>query len=158
MVVLLRSALRHAPGSGKHRARDAVAAAGIDRWSLLEPPRPGVEEQVFYHRPATDSWGWAHVVLANPGVTPGIGMAAHGAAGWPDEARGIGVHLSYAAATLPLLVQWKLCASGAYVLGLEPANCHVEGRSRERERGSLVVLEPGEVRRYRLQLEMLAGK
>lgn len=138
--------------------RDAAAAQGMDRWDQFEPPRPGVAEQVFYHRLATDPDGHAQVVLANPDVAPGMGMAAYGEQEWPEAARGIGVRLSYDTGTLPILVQWKLCASGAYVLGLEPANCHVQGRSKERERGSLVVLEPGEMRRYRLRLEMLAGR
>lgn len=138
--------------------RDEAAARGVDRWNLLEPPQPGMAEQVFYHRLSAGADGFAHVVLANPKLAPGMGMAGLAAQEWPEAARGIGVRLSYDTSTLPILVQWKLCASGAYVLGLEPANCHVEGRSKERERGSLVVLAPGEVRRYRLRLEMFAGR
>ena len=42
---------------------------------------------------------------------------------------------------------------GLYVVGLEPANCHVEGRIRERERGTLPMLTPGETRRYRLEID-----
>jgi hypothetical protein len=51
-----------------------------------------------------------------------------------------------------VLVEWKMMGEGAYVVGLEPANCHVEGRCVERERGTLQILEPGESRRYRLEI------
>ncbi|MEC0226247.1 hypothetical protein [Paenibacillus alba] len=31
------------------------------------------------------------------------------------------------------------------LVGIEPANCHVGGRKEERERGTWVYLEPGEI-------------
>ena len=40
-------------------------------------------------------------------------------------------------------------------MGIEPANCHVEGRAAERERGTLQFLEPGEARTYELALEVV---
>jgi hypothetical protein len=40
------------------------------------------------------------------------------------------------------------------VLGIEPANCYVEGRAAERARGTLAVLEPGESRTYELVIEV----
>ena len=36
-----------------------------------------------------------------------------------------------------------------------PANCHVEGRAAERERGALVMLAPGQVMEYLLTLTIL---
>jgi hypothetical protein len=42
---------------------------------------------------------------------------------------------------------------GAYVLGLEPANCGTEGRSKERARGTLQSLEPGESREFQVEIE-----
>jgi hypothetical protein len=50
-----------------------------------------------------------------------------------------------------------VCA-GTYVTGLEPANCWVEGRDRDRERGILQFLEPGETREYSLELTVLDGQ
>jgi hypothetical protein len=58
---------------------------------------------------------------------------------------------------LPRLIQWKMPGAGAHVLGIEPANCHVEGRAAERERGTLVMLAPGETRRHELSLEVALG-
>jgi hypothetical protein len=57
---------------------------------------------------------------------------------------------------LPRLVQWKMPGAGVYVLGIEPANCYVEGRAKERERGTLVTLAPGESLNYELQLEIIS--
>ena len=47
--------------------------------------------------------------------------------------------------------------AGLHVLGIEPANCYVEGRAAERARGSLQYLEPGESRRYDLALDVSAA-
>ena len=66
-----------------------------------------------------------------------------------------GMALHYNTAQLPKFTQWKMTAQGEYVLGLEPANCWVEGRAKERERGTLQFLEPGESRCYHLKVEIL---
>ena len=58
---------------------------------------------------------------------------------------------------LPHLVQWKMPAQGTYVTGLEPANCRVEGRAIEREKGRLQVMQPGEVRRYPITIGVVEG-
>ena len=50
--------------------------------------------------------------------------------------------------------EWKMAGAGTHVLGIEPANCYVEGRAAERARGTLVTLEPGESRTYELSLEV----
>ena len=49
----------------------------------------------------------------------------------------------------------RLFGQGVYVLGIEPANCHVEGRARERERGTLEFLPPGGKRNFYLELGVL---
>jgi hypothetical protein len=40
---------------------------------------------------------------------------------------------------------------------LEPANCLVEGRDKDRQRGLLQFLEPGESREYLLEIGVLDG-
>ena len=40
---------------------------------------------------------------------------------------------------------------------LEPANCLVEGRDKDRQRGLLQFLEPGESREYMLEIGVLDG-
>jgi hypothetical protein len=118
--------------------RDEAAKAGLDSCREFQAPTAGYHEQVFYHENlATDAAGLAEVRLANPAF---------------DRERGLAVTLHFNPLEYPVLVEWKMMGEGMYVVGLEPANCHVEGRVRERERGSLQVLQPGETRSYRLKI------
>ena len=45
---------------------------------------------------------------------------------------------------------------GTYVIGLEPANCWVEGRAKEREQGTLQYIEPGGRRHYEVEIGVLS--
>jgi len=53
------------------------------------------------------------------------------------------------------MIEWKMMQQGMYVLGLEPANCWVEGRARDRERGILRFLEPGEKVEFRVEIGVM---
>ena len=64
----------------------------------------------------------------------------------------------YSKDQLKNLVQWKMLGQGAYVLGIEPANCHVEGRAAERARDTLEFLQPGEKRQFHLKMGVLASE
>jgi hypothetical protein len=119
------------------RARDHVAELGLARCCEFEPPQPGYQEQVFYHDLVPNSDGLVEVRLDNPGF---------------DQGRGMSIYLRYARADYPVLVQWKMMGESDYVAGIEPANCHVEGRRIERERGTLQVLQPLESRRYTIEV------
>ena len=44
-----------------------------------------------------------------------------------------------------------------YVLGIEPCNCHVSGRVAERASGTLEFMQPGEVRHFDLEVEVVEG-
>jgi hypothetical protein len=118
--------------------RDAIAQAGIERYNVFEVPQPGYQEQVFYHELQADATGQVAVSLRNPLF---------------DQGRGLGITWRYALADYPILVQWKMMGEGQYVVGVEPANCHVGGRRAERDRGTLQVLQPQAVRRYRIEVE-----
>lgn len=117
--------------------RDEAARPGLEHCLEFHDPLPGYAEQVFYHELQADDSGLVQVKLVNPDFSGG---------------RGLSLSLRYALAEYPVLVEWKMMGEGAYVVGLEPANCHVEGRCAEKERGTLQALEPGEVRRYRLEI------
>jgi hypothetical protein len=115
------------------RERKPVAPGmPMEDWDRFLPPTAGFKEWVYYHTmdPAADGTVTARLENAKSGMK---------------------AYLKYDAKTLPKFVQWKMCGQGEYVLGLEPANCGVEGRAKERERGTLQVLQPGESRRYRLE-------
>ncbi len=112
------------------QGRDEIARAGLTSYSTFEEPVIGYDEQVFYHNLEEDSNGKVFARLFNPSF--GI--------------NGLGVTFTYRKADYPILVQWKNMRAGMYVVGIEPANCHVEGRVREREYGTLQFLAPHEVR------------
>jgi hypothetical protein len=114
-------------------ARDAIAETGVKEWMRFQPPTPGYQEQVFYHDLPADENGWAAIEVVN-------------------RARHLQLGVRFQKETLPNLVQWKMMGQGTYVLGLEPANCHVSGRSAERARGSLQFLQAGESREFRVEI------
>ncbi len=102
----------------------------------FHPPMAGAPSQVFYHEVASDPEGRVLVALFNQKLS-------------------IGVYIQYNKNQLKNLVQWKMFGQGVYVMGIEPANCHVEGRSRERERGTLEFLPPGGKRDFHLEIGVL---
>lgn len=122
------------------RPRDAAAEEGKESYNRFEPPAPGYREKVYYHDIQADADGFAHAAIVNPAFGGG---------------RGLGVHVRYRQAELPRFAQWKMMGAGEYVCGLEPANCGVEGRDRERGAGSLVVLQPGEEVHHLVEITVL---
>lgn len=118
--------------------RDEEAEKGIDEYSTFSEPIPGYEEQVFYHDMTPDSSGLVKVGIVN-------------------ETRDIGVKLCYRKEQLPRFIEWKMMGESTYVVGMEPSNCWVEGRDKDRERGILQFLEPGEKRSYEIEVSLLQG-
>ena len=74
-------------------------------------------------------------------------------AGIRNEVLGIDASVHFDSRELGELLQWKSMSSGDYALGLEPANCRVSGRAREREAGRLKYIEPGEIKHIGLKIE-----
>jgi hypothetical protein len=124
------------------QARDENARPGLDSYQEFSEPVPGYKEQVFYHDLMTGEDGMVTVRLVNPAFDNGLGL---------------GVSLRYKKSDYPILVEWKMMGEGLYVVGVEPSNCHVQGRCAERERGTLIMLEPGEVRNHWIEVSLLHG-
>jgi hypothetical protein len=120
--------------------RDDVAAPTLAQHAVYEAPQPNYAECVYYHDMIADGQGYVTMVLANRAFGGG---------------KGLGIYLKYRQAELPRFVQWKNVCAGTYVTGLEPSNCWVEGRDKDRERGILQFLEPGEQREYLLEIGVL---
>jgi hypothetical protein len=97
-----------------------------DLYRRFQNPTPGFKEMVFRHETVPDEEGYVTVALINKGLEC------------------CGSYVRYRKRELPHLFQWKMLAQGAYVVGLEPATCWAEPRSRARERGQLNFLEPGQ--------------
>jgi hypothetical protein len=117
--------------------RDDVAKPGIKEYDRFSAPVPGYQEQVFYHDMRADKDGYVKVGVANPAFNGGKGLA---------------VYARYRQRELPRFAEWKMVGEDVYTVGLEPANCLVEGRAKERERGELQFLAPGEQRSYHLEI------
>lgn len=98
--------------------RTEFARTGLGRECKFDPPIDGEEERVFFQKMRSEFWA----TLRNPDL-------------------GVEMTISWSGDTLPILSQWRSMASGDYVLGLEPANCYIMGRSEERKNGTLPVLK-----------------
>ena len=68
------------------------------------------------------------------------------------------MYIEYDLAALPVMVTWKQMAKHAYCIGLEPANVRVTTNAKLRERGELVMIEPGEKRVYEIEFGVLDGR
>ncbi|MCC6484144.1 MAG: aldose 1-epimerase family protein [Armatimonadetes bacterium] len=121
--------------------RDNDAEVEADRWMEMLPPTAGFAERVYAHKMQPDEDGFVSVTMVNPDF----------------QGRPFGMRLRYSHTTLPWFNQWKMLGQGAYVCGLEPANCQTLGRSAERRAGRLVELEPWEEREYELEISVIDG-
>lgn len=120
--------------------RDAEAQVDAEHFNVFQAPTPNFKERVYYHEMVPDNDGYVHVILANKKFNSG---------------QGLGVYVKYLKDELPRFIEWKMNGQGIYVVGIEPANCLVEGRDKERERGTLQFLKPGERREYHLEIGVL---
>jgi hypothetical protein len=124
--------------SAKVTPRDADATVGLTAWNRCQPPVPGYREQVFYHDLEADNDGNTSVALINKEL--GLGLALH-----------------FNRRQLFHFTQWKQMGEGEYVMGLEPCNCFVDGRTAARNRNVIRYLEPGETCNFDISVEILDG-
>lgn len=100
--------------------RTDFAKEKLGQECTFDAPISNEDERVYFHRMKE-----CRAILQNPNL-------------------GVAMTLSWSGETLPILAQWRMMGSGEYVLGLEPTNCYIMGRSAERENGSIKVLKPFE--------------
>lgn len=138
---LLTDRSRLYTNSASVEARNEHSRQTMGKWAEFESPIQNLAERVYYHDMKSDEEGKVTVALVSD-----------------HSVRDFGVAVKYGAASLPSFVQWKMTSVNHFALGLEPANCRVEGRKAERERGTLVVLEPGQKRDFVVEIGVLDGK
>lgn len=126
-----------------YKPRDADAEIEKELYANLTDPIPGFRERCYYLDIAENTDGKVNAALVNPGFNNG---------------QGFGVYIKYPKKELPKFTEWKMTGEGWYVIGMEPANCWVEGRAKERERGTLQFLKPGETREYHLEIGVLSSQ
>lgn len=119
-------------------SRTATSAAGGNRlsqseWGSVTAPVDMLPEEVFYHELQADVDGSAEVSVYN------------------DRLR-MGLAVRFDTKQLPRFTQWKSMASGDYVMGFEPCNCHVKGRLWEKENKTLLTIAAGEKKTVDLSL------
>ena len=120
--------------------KDEEAKKGLSEFNKFLTPVHGFKEQVFIHDIKADSNNRSSIALINESFNNG---------------NGLGLSLSYNKDNLPYLIQWKQMGEGEYVCGIEPSNCSVYGRTEERKAGRLQFIEPGEVKKHRLEFKIL---
>ncbi len=114
--------------------RNDRAAEGIDTWQQMLSPQAGFEEQCYFHQFGKD-----------------------GIAGIYNPDIGHGLVISFDAGSLEYFTEWKMMGERDYVLGLEPGNCHPDGRNRMRQEGKLKILQPEESVSYAVDVRMIDG-
>lgn len=120
--------------------RTEFASRSLADWSKFQAPTEGIAERVYYHSVPPDGQGNVTVVLVSDETTADFG-----------------IEITYSKSTLPEFVEWKMPGEGLYVLGLEPANCRVDGRKAERSAGRLQLLAPGKKREFGFRIRVLDG-
>lgn len=115
--------------------RNEQAKRGMDAWQQMLPPQPRFEEQCYFHQ-----------------------FEKKGRAGIYNPDIGQGLLISFDAGSLNYFTEWKMMGERDYVLGLEPGNCHPDGRDRMREEGTLTILQPGESAAYEVDIRMIADE
>ncbi len=122
------------------RPRDAEAEKNKENYANFDPPTKDYAEKCYYHDLAAGQGGECVTALVNKAFNGG---------------EGFGFYARFNRRELPVFTEWKQMGQGYYTVGMEPANCHVQGRDKERAWGSLQFLEPGEVREYHLEIGVL---
>ncbi|MBD5457241.1 MAG: DUF4432 family protein, partial [Lachnospiraceae bacterium] len=100
----------------------------------MRKPEAGFEEQCYYHS-----------------------FSGEGKAGVFQPEEGLGLIISFDSENLNYFTEWKMMGVRDYVLGLEPGNCHPDGRKKMREDGTLKILAPEEEVTYRVKVSMVKG-
>ena len=118
---------------------DENAKNGFAKYSTFDDPVKNFKEHVFLHDIRADKSGYINAAMVNEEF----------------EDTGIGVYLKYNKDNLPYLNEWKMIGQGEYVVGIEPANCNVGGRDKERETGRLKFLNPDEEVKYYIEIGVL---
>ena len=114
--------------------RNKHAEEGIGVWDKILPPQPQFEEQCYFHE------------FEKTGLAAIFNRDIHK-----------GLKISFDKDKLDYFVEWKMMGEHDYVLGMEPGNCHPDGRDKMRADGRLKFIRPGEEITYSVQITMIDG-
>jgi hypothetical protein len=126
--------------SSETLVKEGAPAEDAADWNKIIAPVKDYAERVYYHNVKPDSSGICTASIINKNFGNSKKLAAK---------------LSFKKDELPFFTQWKMMGEAEYVIGLEPGNCHVEGRQKEKEIfKSLQYLEPGEIKKSGIEFEI----
>jgi len=111
----------------------------VEGYQTMSAPVPNATEACFEHQLIGEPEGTVPVALVN-------------------RALALGVYQVFRIAQLPHHTVWRMMGEGTYALAMEPSTNRDAGRWDARERGELQWLEPGETRRYDLEIGALPGE
>ncbi len=110
----------------------------VEGYRTFHGPRRDYVEQVTEHTVLPEADGSVPVAVVNRGL-------------------GFGAYEIFNQRQLPHHFIWRMLGEGTYVVGIEPSTNRPAGRLDARERGELIILEPGERRAYDLELGALTS-
>lgn len=110
--------------------RDSISSKGIDMFLKIDEPSDNKAEEVFYHN-LNEEVCFARI-----------------------QNKTIGFEIKFLKSQLPFFTQWKSMASGDYVMGFEPGNCHVEGVIKEAENKTLESISPMHSKHINLDINL----
>jgi hypothetical protein len=110
----------------------------VEGYAVMSSPVQGATEACFEHELIAEPAGTVPVALVNRSLE-------------------LGVYQIFRITQLPHHTVWRMMGEGTYALAMEPSTNRDAGRWDARERGELQWLEPGEERRYELEIGALPG-
>jgi hypothetical protein len=78
-------------------------------------------------------------------------------AGVYNKEKKLGILISFETKNLPHLLEWKSMRSGDYAFGIMPTNCHIMGRAKENELGTLKYIDSFEKLCYNIDVTVIDG-
>lgn len=111
--------------------RNEHASKHLESWDKMLPPTPGFEEQCYFHSFAEEG----KASIYNPDINKGL-------------------TISFDSKKLNYFTEWKMMGYRDYVLGLEPGNCHPDGRDLMRKEGKLKFIQPSESITYEVTVNL----
>lgn len=99
----------------------------------------GTGEEAAFIDIVSDKAGWSICGIHNPAI-------------------GLAISLKFQKAQLPWLTNWQHWGKGEYVTGLEPGTNPPIGQAKAREKNELIFIQPGEMRSYELQIDVLSDE
>ncbi len=120
------------------RATTTDYGVPVEGYATMSAPVRDATEACFEHELIAEPEGTVPVALVNRGLA-------------------LGVYQVFRISQLPYHTVWRMMGEGTYALAMEPSTNRDAGRADARQRGELQWLEPGEQRRYDLEIGALPG-